>query len=75
MKKSFEQNMNRIVEIAESLDTGGLSLANSIELYKEAVETIKGMSDELETAEGKVAIMRKGLDGAFEEEEVSGDGF
>lgn len=72
-KKSFEQQMEALKEIAVKLEDGGVSLAEALKLYGKAAETAKGMKDELELASGRVTIMRKELDGSFSEYEVTED--
>ena len=56
MKKigDFETNLENIDEIIEKLESGELSLENSIKEYEKAKKLIKSSSDILERAEGKI---------------------
>ena len=56
MKKigDFETNLENIEEIIEKLESGELSLENSIKEYEKAMKLIKSSSDILERAEGKI---------------------
>ena len=56
MKKigDFEANLENIDKIIEKLESGELSLENSIKEYEKAMKLIKSSSDILERAEGKI---------------------
>ena len=73
MKKigDFEANLENIDEIIEKLESGELSLENSIKEYEKAMKLIKSSSDILERAEGKIIKVAEN-DGeiTFEEGEV-----
>lgn len=73
MKKigDFEANLENIDEIIERLESGELSLENSIKEYEKAMKLIKSSSDILERAEGKIIKVSEN-DGeiTFEEGEV-----
>lgn len=73
MKKigDFETNLENIDEIIERLESGELSLENSIKEYEKAMKLIKSSSDILERAEGKIIKVSEN-DGeiTFEEGEV-----
>ncbi len=73
MKKigDFEANLENIDKIIEKLESGELSLENSIKEYEKAMKLIKSSSDILERAEGKIIKVSEN-DGeiTFEEGEV-----
>lgn len=50
----FEENLAEIDEIIERLESGELSLAESIKEYEIAMKLLKKSSDLLNKAEGKV---------------------
>lgn len=50
----FEENLEKIDEIIESLESGELSLDESIKEYENAMKLIKKSSELLSKAEGKV---------------------
>ena len=56
MKKvgSFEENLEQLDEIIERLESGDLSLDESIKEYEIAMKLLKKSSDILNKAEGKV---------------------
>ena len=56
MKKigDFETNLESIDEIIEKLESGELSLENSIKEYEKAMKLIKNSSEILDRAEGKI---------------------
>ncbi len=56
MKKigDFEANLESIDEIIGKLESGELSLENSIKEYEKAMKLIKSSSDILDRAEGKI---------------------
>ncbi|MEG0135631.1 MAG: exodeoxyribonuclease VII small subunit [Cetobacterium sp.] len=53
-KDSFEYNVNEIDMIIEKLDSGELSLDESIKEYEKAMKLLKKSSDLLNKAEGKI---------------------
>ncbi|MDO4588693.1 MAG: exodeoxyribonuclease VII small subunit [Fusobacterium sp.] len=56
MKKtgSFEDNLLEIDEIIEKLESGNLTLTDSIKEYENAMKLLKKSSDLLNKAEGKI---------------------
>lgn len=55
MKKyTYEQAMERLSVITESLESGSLPLEDSLKLYTEASELIRFCNDALNTAEQKI---------------------
>ena len=68
-KKTYEEAVKRIDEITDLLENGGVSLEQSIELYKEGAELIAFCGEKLETAERQITILNK-KDGIIEETEL-----
>lgn len=64
-KKSFEEALNRLEEIAELMENNETGLENSIKLYKEGVELSIYCSEILNKAEQQVTELREGADGIF----------
>jgi exodeoxyribonuclease VII small subunit len=57
---SFEQALSRLEEIVKKLESGNVTLDESIEIYQEGIALSKFCSGKLEEAEGKVlAIVNK----------------
>ncbi len=57
---SFEKALERLEEIVRKLESGDISLDESIEIYQEGITLSKYCSQKLNEAEGKVmTIMNK----------------
>jgi exodeoxyribonuclease VII small subunit len=60
---NFEQALARLEDIVKKLESGNVSLDESIEIYQEGITLSKQCSGMLEEAEGKVmAIVNKEQD-------------
>jgi len=62
-KDSFEFNINEIDMIIEKLESGELSLDESIKEYEKAMKLLKKSSDILNKAEGKIIKVSASGDG------------
>jgi len=51
--KSFEENLNRLKEVVRLIQSGELSLDQSIEVFKEGIELSKYLEDKLSSIENK----------------------
>jgi len=67
---SFEENLKKLNEIVEDLESGNLPLKESLEKFQHGVDIIKQCSEELETAELKIETIIKN-DGKIITEPVS----
>ncbi len=54
---SFEDKMQRLEEIVETIQTNEISLDNSINLFEEGTMLIQSLNKELHQAEEKVKIL------------------
>jgi exodeoxyribonuclease VII small subunit len=70
--KDFESAINRLEEITEQLESGELSLEDSIELYTEGVEIAGICNKKLSEAEGKIAKLTKIAD-KFQLDDFAGE--
>lgn len=72
-KKSmtFEASMARLDEIVKALESGEVSLEESIKLFEEGTKLSASCSELLTTAELKVTKLMKGADGTPEEQEFN----
>jgi exodeoxyribonuclease VII small subunit len=62
-KMNFEQALSKLEEIVKKLESGNVSLDESIEIYQEGITLAKNCAGMLEEAEGKVlAIVNKEQD-------------
>ncbi len=65
-KKTFEQAMKRLEEIARSLETGDISLEDSIKTYEEGIKLIEFCQTKLNEAEKKVQKLGRNAEGSLE---------
>jgi exodeoxyribonuclease VII small subunit len=70
-KKSFEDSMQRLEEIVDQLDSGKLTLDESLKIFEEGIELSKFCSDKLNQAEKRIKTLIKQSDGGFQLELVS----
>jgi exodeoxyribonuclease VII small subunit len=64
---SFEQDLERLEEIAASLDRADLSLDASLALFEEGIARLRAASEALAKAEGRVTTLVEQADGALRE--------
>lgn len=64
-KKSFEEALNRLEEIAEQMENNETGLEASVKLYKEGVELSVYCSEILNKAEQQVTELRESAEGVF----------
>ena len=64
-EKKFEEAIKRLEDIVESLETGDLSLEDSLGIFEEGVKLIGFCSKKLEEAEQKVTMLIKESDGKY----------
>jgi exodeoxyribonuclease VII small subunit len=67
---TFEQNLERLEQIAASLDRDDLSLEQALTLFEEGIAKLKAASAELAKAEGRVAKLVEKAEGVFEVKET-----
>ena len=67
---TFEKNLDRLEQIATSLDRDELSLEQALTLFEEGIAKLKEASAELAKAEGRVAKLVEKADGVFEVREA-----
>lgn len=63
---TFEKNLERLEQIAASLDRDDLSLDQALTLFEEGIANLKSATKELERAEGKVKLLVEKAEGVFE---------
>ncbi|MBR2028921.1 MAG: exodeoxyribonuclease VII small subunit [Oscillospiraceae bacterium] len=61
MKLTFEQAMERLEEISETLSTGDVSIDESLKLYAEGTKLIKMCSEKLKNVSLKIEEIDSGL--------------
>lgn len=75
-KKSitFEESMKRLDEIVSALESGEVSLEESLKLFEEGTKLSAKCTELLDSAELKVVQMMQGPDGAPVEQELPNEG-
>lgn len=71
VNKNFEQTLARLEEIVKKMESGKISLDESIEIYQEGIKLAKQCSNMLEEAEGKVMAIVNKEQGIIEEFMIS----
>lgn len=66
--KKFEEMIQDLEQIAKDLESGDLSLDDSVKKFEKGMEISKECSKILEDAEKKISILVKNSDGDIEEE-------
>ena len=66
--KSFEEMMHNLEEIAKDLESGNLTLDESVKKFEEGMQISKECSKILESAEKKITILTKNSDGEIIED-------
>ena len=66
--KSFEEMMQNLESIAKDLESGDLSLDDSVKKFEEGMKISKECSKILENAEKKITILTKDSEGNLKEE-------
>lgn len=68
---NFEQTLARLEDIVKKMESGNISLDESIEIYQEGLTLSKQCSSMLEEAEGKVMAIVNKEQGIIEEFMIS----
>ena len=66
-KLTFEQQLQAVENLIAQMESGGLSLEESLKRYEEGMTALKVLEKELRTAEQKLTVLRKSNDGIDEE--------
>ena len=62
-KMKFEEAMLSLEDIVKKLESGNLSLDDSLKAFEEAIALVKLCNSRLENAEQQVRILTEGADG------------
>jgi len=71
--KNFEEMMKELEQIAKDLESGELSLDESVKKFEQGMEISKSCSKILEDAEKKITILIKDNNGNVTEENFSAE--
>jgi len=63
----FEEALERLEEIIEKLESGEITLDDSLHLYENGVKLTKECMNKIHLIEGKVKTLKEEMDGTFEE--------
>ena len=64
-EKKFEKAMERLETIVEDLESGELSLEESLKIFEEGMNLVNFCSNKLEEAEQKVTVLIKEGEGKY----------
>ena len=64
-KGSFEDSLNRLEKIVESLEQGQVPLDDALNLYEEGIQLSKACAEKLKAAEMRIKKLAKNADGQF----------
>ena len=75
MEKNFEESIESLEEIIKELESGKLTLDESMEKFKQGVELAKACNKKLQDAEKSIKLLVENPDGSVEEQdfEVKGE--
>ena len=68
-KVTFEQSMLKLEQIVHKLESGDMTLEQSMVLFEEGTKLSLSLSKQLDEAESKVAVLMKGNDEVLVEKE------
>ncbi|TET40779.1 MAG: exodeoxyribonuclease VII small subunit [Dehalococcoidia bacterium] len=63
---SFEEGLNRLEKIVQTLETGGLTLEEALSLFEEGMHLAKICSERLDAAELKISQLQTAFEEAIE---------
>ncbi len=72
-EKKFEEAMQRLEEIVQSLDSGDLPLEESLKIFEEGMKLVGFCNSKLDEAEKKVSLLIKESDGQLKEKPFEED--
>lgn len=67
MSVVFEDNMKKLEEIVDKLESGDVKLDESIKLFEEGIKLTKQLQKTLDDAEGKIKVVAENSLKDFEE--------
>lgn len=70
-KKTFEDALGELEEIAEKLEDGTLGLDDSIKEFEKGIKLARLCQEKLEEAERKIEILQKGENGVVTSKKVA----
>jgi exodeoxyribonuclease VII small subunit len=71
--KKFEDELKDLEAIVTQIDSGELSLEDSISAFERGVALVRSLNGRLDEAERKVEVLMRGADGTLHSEPFSGE--
>lgn len=72
-KKTFEQSISELEEIVSRLESGSVTLDESLSLFEKGIKLSKSCQKMLDSAEKKVSVLMANEDGEMTEEDFIGE--
>lgn len=72
-KKTFEQSISELEEIVSRLESGSVTLDESLSLFEKGIKLSKNCQKMLDSAEKKVSVLMANEDGEMIEEDFIGE--
>lgn len=69
---NLEENLEKLKDITEKLESGKIGLDDSVKLFEEGAELVKQCLKDLKTIKGKITVIKKDID-KFVEEEIENE--
>jgi len=73
-KVSFEEALKKLEAIVDELETGNLTLDDSVEKFKEGIELTSFCNKKLDEAEKKITVLIEDNDGRIKEQNFINEG-
>lgn len=70
--KTFESSMAELEEVVAKLESGDVTLDDSLKLFEKGIKLAKSCQSKLDEAEKKVKILTVGENGSMKEEDFGG---
>lgn len=72
-KQSFEDQLNALEALITGMEEGGLPLEETLSRYEQGMQMLKGLENELASAQQRLTVLRQQPDGTEREETAEGD--
>ena len=66
-KQSFEERLMQVEKLIADMESGALGLEDALKRYEEGMEALTALEKELQSAQQRLTVLRKGADGTDEE--------
>lgn len=66
-KQSFEERLMQVEKLIADMESGALGLEDALKRYEEGMEALTALEKELQSAQQRLTVLRKGADGKDEE--------